>query len=805
MDITSKPARRFSFDAATVWILTLALPIAALIIFPGLAIPLASSKVTILAFGAILAFIAFVIARIIKGNIVAPPWMLLAAIWLVPLAYALSSLFSGSSFNRSFFGVEFETDTFGFIILLAVLASLVAFAFRRADDMKRFFQISAVALALIIAAQIVFLITAAMGGPVAATDNVFGSFADLGMMVGLGIIVSLLAFRFLALSQRTKIALWVGIAIGFFILMLANSGLVWTMVALAAGALFIEAVMRRRGHGDDTDLEGVSTVTEEYDSLQGGELKSLGVPLVCLLVSLFFLIGGSTIANSIAASMGVNIIDVRPSWQSTFTVGSHTYASSPLFGSGPGTFSEEWLKFRDQTLNETIFWNIDFTSGIGFIPTSFVTTGIVGALAWIAFILFFLYTGLRSFLFHLPQEPFMRFASLASFIGALFILICALFATPGAVVLATGFMLLGIFISTLRFGKNRREIGIVFSRAPRLGFVVVFLLTLLLLGSVGGAYVVIERSLSHLAYAEAATAAGVGDIARAEAAANRSITLAPSERAYRLLSATGIERMARIANDTTLSPASAQQEFQAALSASIAAGMEATRLGPDDYQNWTALGNVYRSVSVLNIEGAYAEAKRTYETAATLNPTTPILPFIIAQLELSQGQAGILSAEEKLMQSISLKRDYVPAILLLSQLEVQQGKAREALQAAEAAAYFAPDDPSVLLQVGLLRSGTGDIAGAIAALSRAVEVNPQYANARFFLGALHAYSGNTAEALAQLQFVGALSPENQAAVQPDIDALESGRNPFTLARLRTLGIPQPPVSEPAPAAEAPQQ
>jgi tetratricopeptide (TPR) repeat protein len=150
------------------------------------------------------------------------------------------------------------------------------------------------------------------------------------------------------------------------------------------------------------------------------------------------------------------------------------------------------------------------------------------------------------------------------------------------------------------------------------------------------------------------------------------------------------------------------------------------------------------------------------------------------------------------MAAITLKRDYTQAIFLLSQLEAQQGRAREALEAAEAAAYFAPNDPTVLFQVGILRSANGNNAGAIEALSRSVELNPQYANAHFFLGVMQAIAGNYPAATAELEFVAGLSPENAQAVAADLAAVRAGRNPFPPSRLGALGIPQAPLRETAP-------
>jgi tetratricopeptide (TPR) repeat protein len=310
----------------------------------------------------------------------------------------------------------------------------------------------------------------------------------------------------------------------------------------------------------------------------------------------------------------------------------------------------------------------------------------------------------------------------------------------------------------------------------------------MLLAAVVAAYVVVERYLADVSYQKGTAALASGNLDVAAAAAGNSLTYAQSDRAYQLTAAVGIAQMNRIAGDTSLSPAEAQQRFQAALSGSIEAALRATQLRPENYQNWVALGNVYQTVVPLKIDGAYENAKAAYERAIELNPANPTLPFVMAQLEIARGNGA--AAEEQLTKAISLKRDFTQAIFLLSQLKVELGKSKEALEAAEAAAYFAPNDPIVLFQVGILRAGTGDVDGSIQALMRAVEINPQYANARFFLAVSYAAKGQFQESLAQLQAVAALSPENANAVQGYITALSAGRNPFPKSALSV-----PPVSD----------
>lgn len=792
---TTASARRFSFDTAAIWTLAVSGLLATIAFIPSATIPFLYTKVSVLALGGLGALMLFILARLTRGNVVIPPVTLVGAFWLVPLAYLLSSFFSSAGLFASFFGAQIEADTLGFMVLLAGFATLAALIYRKSSEYRTFYKVAAITFGLVVAAQVVITILAKISpNTISATANVVGSYADLGMVVGLGVITSLLALRFLNVEKRMRTALLVLSALGLFVLALTNSVLIWSLVALSALGLFIEAIMRRGGSSDQSDLEGVTTIEAAGETMAPtADGKAVAMPLIVLVVSLFFLIGGSTIGNALSAGLGVNFLDVRPSWQSTFDVGSHTYASSPIFGSGPGTFGTQWLKFREQALNETVFWNVDFNSGIGLIPTSFVTTGLLGMLAWLAFIGLFVWVGLRSLLFRAASDKYVRFVSIASFTGALYVIALSVFTVPGPAVLAAGFLSAGIFVSTLRHASGRQELGIIFSKNPRVGFVVVFGLTLLLLASVYAVYGVVTRYLAEVAYAESSQAVAQGNLDRAESAITRSLMFSKSDRAYQVLASVGIARMNQIAQDTTLAPSEAQARFQAALSGSVEAALAATQLNKGDYRNWMLLGNVYQTVVPLKIDQAYENAKGAYTEAMKLNPTSPTLPYILAQLEIAQGNST--AAEEYLLQAIGLKPDYTQAIFLLSQLQVSQGKAREALQAAEAAAYFAPNDPVVLFQLGILRSGTGDMQGAIAALSKAVEINPQYANARFFLGVAYATAGNLPQATAQLEAVAALSPENAQAVAEDLAVLRAGRNPFPISRFGALGIPQVPVSD----------
>jgi hypothetical protein len=766
-------AAKRPLEAAVLWALIIVVILAAVAVTPWNAVAPAATKAFVLGAGAIVALALYIFARLSRGSIVLPPALLVGALWLPALAYLLSAAFSGASFSMSSFGAALDTDTFGFILAASVLGSLFALVPRRSEEFLRAFRILGWVFAALAALQLLILIAGQfIPGTISPAFSLFGSLGELGGVAGLALVLALLALRVLPQGAAPRRALLILGLLALCLLALADSPILWTLVALAALAFFVEAVMRRAPAGAE-ELEGAALLEEERAE-PGGE-RSLAAPLVALAVSLFFLIGG-TLGNGLVSALHVSTINVRPSWQSTLATGGAAYAASPVFGPGPDTFGAHWLLSRNAALNETPFSGIDFTAGIGFIPTSFVTTGLVGALAWLLFLGCFLYFGARTLLLRAPEEPPARFALLAAFLGFVYLAALAVFSVPGPFTLALLFIFAGLFASAARYARGASQWGVIFGRSPRVGFVIVFSLTLLLLASIAAAYLLVERYVALVEVARAERLLSRGDFAGASAAAARALAFAPSTAAYEAQSLAALGQMNSIASDTTLSQSAAQQQFQAALSSGINAALTATQLAPADYTAWLSLGNLYAAVVPLNVAGAYDSAKSAYDKAAAENPTAPSIPYLEAQLEI--GQQNLDAAKSDLKQAIALQASDTQAILLLSQLEVASGDVATALADAEAAAYFTPNDPNVLYQIGVLEAAAGDVASATAALSAAVAANPQFANARYLLAAAYAKQGQYADALAQVQAIAALSDANAQAVAADLSALAAGRDPF---------------------------
>lgn len=784
------PRARPSLETWNVWVLLATVGVALVMVVPGLAVPGVITKTFLLAAGTLLTLILFIVARLSRGNIVLPPLALVGALWLPALAYVCSAAFSGISFAQALWGISLEIDTLGLVLAVTVLGTLTALIVRRREQYQAVVRASGVLFGVVTLVQLAILVVGQMSpSTVAPGYSIVGSFYDLAIVLGLGVIGALVTLRFIELTTKNK-RLLIGVTVGALVLLAAaNLSFIWVALGLVSLGLFIEAALMRRPSVDDGELGGVALI-EEADVSDRAAPHSMLIALPVLVVAVFFLFG-NTLGAALAESLSINMFSVNPSWQATTDVARKVYEQSPVFGSGPGSFGVEWLKYRDAAVNTTVYWNTDFVSGVGVIPTSLATTGLLGALAWILLIGLFVGLGLRMLVRKTPEDSYIRYVAVLSFVSTLYLVAAALFLLPNAIVFGLTFVSAGLFASTMRLAAGAEQRGIIFAKSPRIGFVVVFTLTLVLFAAVMVAYTLVGRYLSLVELTKANSAFRGNDIAQATSLVQRSIAFAPSAVAYQAQANIALVELRQIAASTTLPAAAAQQAFQATLSSGINAALTATRLAPTDYKNWLALGNLYAQAVPLNVSGAYDSAKTAYDRAKELHPTSPEIAYIRAQLHIAG--RNTVAAEEELQAAITLKQDYLNAIFLMSQLKVQAGKVQEALDAALAAAYFAPEDPNILFQVGVLRAARQDYVGAAAALEEAVRVNSQFANARYFLAAVYAKQREYAKAVTQLEAVRAFTEGNAEIVDPLIVQLTAGKNPFP-ANLLTISqsdVPNP--------------
>lgn len=724
---------------------------------PSLVVPFGLSKSALVLYGTAISLVLWMIARLKDGVFEMPKNWLYASSLLVAVTYLLSALFSDNP-DLSLSGSSFEFGTASFIVASFVLFALVPILVRTKE---RLFMSYVALLGSFVVVGLFHLIrfifgpeTLSFGMFTDPSSNLLGKWNDLSIFLGLVSLSSLLSLEYGTLGRPTRILSYVAFVGSIVLLVITNFQPVWIVLALLSLVLFVyQLSFKRREAGRTLPMH----------------------TLAVLVISTFFVITGGSIGSSISSALGISQVEVRPSWSATSDVTSSSLASNPVFGVGPNRFSTEWLRSKPAGINDTVFWNVDFNYGIGFVPSLLVTTGIVGSVAFILFLALFIMTALRA-LIRDGANPFSRYLVLLTLFGSLYLWVFAVIYVPSHAIWILTLALSGLFIASLREDGMISFARISISGRPAWSFVSVLVTILALIGTLSFGYFVSKTIYARVAFERGIFAlSSSNSLDDGERFIASAISVDEKPLYYRILSELYLARLNQLFADNTVSESEAQTRFQSLLGTAIQASQRAVALDSTDYQNHLSLGRVFEAVVPLNISGAYDNAVSAYKKALEANPESPEIHLILARLEVANKDND--SARKHIDEALAKKRDYAEAIFLLSQIEIADGNIAKAIESVRSVAVLSPNDPGVFFQLGLLYYNQREYDDAVASLERAIALSPNYANAQYFLGLSYYQNGDRPRAIAQFESLSKSNPDN-AEVTAILDNLKAGKTPF---------------------------
>lgn len=789
MDETTIEARSF-LDRTARWVLLATLFFMPLFAVPSLSVPFGFSKTAL--FMLLTAFAAglWAIARLRDGVISFPRTALFPILGVLLVVNVIATLASGAA-ALSWSGAFFDVGSLSFFLALAVFLFLFASLIRSAEEVfyaYLLFFISASLLAL-------FHLIRFVGGPdllsfnffTETTGTILGRWNDLGVFFGAVAIFTLSTLEFMHLRAGLRMLFLVMLTVSLLILGVVNMTLAWVLVGAFALVFLVYLIsFRHLSRADVAEVRSaVEHDTEEYKNEASATLPTdvrRKIPVISLTVFLcavVFVVAPGPLGDAISGRLHIVSFEARPSFGATLDIAKQTLKESPFFGAGPNLFVRQWLLFKPLGANQTIFWNTDFSSGIGFLPTTLVTTGLLGAALWLLFLVWYAYTGFR-FILSASANKVGRYLVGASFLPALFLWSILFFYSSGPVILFLAFAMTGVSLGAL-YGMGALKTRVLtITGSPAASFAAVLALILFLLSDVVFAYGVGNRFASAVSYLKGVRAANEkGALNEAEKLISRALERSPVDMYARTLTEVSLARMNSLFSGSNAQNADAtREEFQRLLGKAVDYGKSAVALDAGNYENWLALGRVYEAVVPLKISGAYESARAAYEEAHKRNPNSPGIFLTRARLEAAKGDGA--RAREFIGQSLQAKPNYTEAIFFLSQLEVQEGNIAAAIQSVDAAIVLAPNDPVLRFQSGILKYHEKDFRGAADALERAVALNPNYANARYFLGLSYDRLNREKDAVGQFELLSKTNPDN-TEVALILNNLKAGRAPFTNA------------------------
>jgi len=328
---------------------------------PAAWMPLQGLKLSLFSLGLLMSLL-FLLRSGKLGELLEAPGgrAVLVAATAMPLAYAVSYLFSTDR-SVALTGFGLETDTILMVCLFAV-TFLCSFAlFQTPRSTERLLSVLTWTFAGAALFQVFVLLT---GG--AILPNVFEdrSVNLVGKWNDFGLIVALLAVLLVVRRNSDELLPRMLATLGGVILLLAvvNFPAGWYLLVLTALAYMF--IRQARG----VTVSGFHRF----------------VPHMVVAAALVCAVFGASRHAGITKMVPVSSLEVRPSLSSTMQVAyaSHDSTTRTLFGTGPNTFSQSWLLYKPFSVNNSLFWNLDFMVGFSTIVTAFASVGLLGVAAW---------------------------------------------------------------------------------------------------------------------------------------------------------------------------------------------------------------------------------------------------------------------------------------------------------------------------------------------------------------------------------------------------------------------------------------
>jgi len=470
-------------------------------------------------------------------------------------------------------------------------------------------------------------------------------------------------------------------------------------------------------------------------------------------------------------------VEVFLTHQASFDIAFKALKDSPVIGSGPGTFINNFSKLKDISFNDSSLWSMRFDWASSKALTIMGTVGILGILSFLALIGFFIFYGIR-FLFTAAYQKEEEGQELFSLLG-LGIFISFLTLTIGFFLFKSNlsldfvyFLLMGCFVSLLYPAKKE----VILKPSSLITLVITFGFTMIFIFGLGVLILEGQRYASAISYLEGMKTWQEGKTAETLKYLETAVRISPKADIYwREISQVYLRAMSETAVRTDLSQAEITRQVQLYINSAVNSAKAATETNPKEVVNWSSRGLIYQNLIGI-VGGTKDWAVSAYDEALKLEPANPFFPTqagisILSEVSrLAQDQTEertklLAEAEEKFNKAIGLKADYAAAHFQLAIVYQAQGKQAEMISQLEKAKSIAPFDVGLAFQLGLIYYQMGDFQKAQVELERTIVLNNNYANALYFLGLVYDELGQKELSIKVFERILANNPDNGLVIE----------------------------------------
>jgi tetratricopeptide (TPR) repeat protein len=704
---------------------------------------LGATKAVLLYIAVFLAFSFWLVGQFLEGTFKVPKHRALLALGIWVVLVFIGALTS-KNVNVSLWGRGFAVDSFATVLVIGLFTFLIA-SFAR--DQRRLVQLFLAAFAGSVITVFLQVVLYALHNTsfvskylshVATQGTLVGSWIDFAYFVIFTFMLALMMFEILMPKGFFRKLSLAAIILSLVVLVFLNFSLAWIIAIASALMVFVyKSSVERSLSKMMTAKHGATPEEIAAEPAQRFPLMSF----ISLLVGLFFFLSSGSIGASIARSAGISFTDVRPSFATTTHVMRATLSHNPIFGAGAGRFADAWNLYHPITINSTVFWNTSFDSGYSYLQSLVTTNGIVPTFFLIAALVIVIAHGFRLFNYQFPDR-FSRFIGVASVITLVGFVCLIVFASPGLILITTGFLYFGLLLGVSTLVGKTKLTSFNYLQDPRASFFAILAIVVAAMAGFSAVYFSGNRFASVVYYNRALAAT---DQSTALDRLNKAIALSPNDIYWRTrtqLFTTEFTNAARQADPD-------KSQLQNMFTGAEQSAQGAVVWDPNSADNWLTLSQVYQLVANAQNADAYTQAKTAADQAQQRNPINPVYVLNEAQLALTKQDTS--SALSYIAQALALKPDYIDAYVLKAQIELSQGDTTAGVREMTAYTQVAPFDDQGFLLLGQAELQAKDYPDAIDAFARARDLNPTNPSDYLqYIGALQA-AGQKDQAIAALQ------------------------------------------------------
>jgi len=513
----------------------------------------------------------------------------------------------------------------------------------------------------------------------------------------------------------------------------------------------------------------------------GKGISWVALPIALLAVALIFMF------FKIDVPFKSNLpIEVGLNYKSGLSIVAKTLGERPILGSGPETFVYNYLKHKPQDINQTAFWNVRFSNAPAEIYSLASDLGILGLLAFLAVIGIFGYKAVSSLIKQREDSDTLKgFLNIGFFAGWAGLAVAWFIYPQNFVLMFVFWLLFGFYLVE---GSSQKERIFSLRKSPTILLTTSFCFIVVIVLIIGLLYIESTRFVAEANYKRGVNLIqGEEDIDKGINIIVKSAVINPyDDNAYKILAQLYLLKLERDVEAD-------QQDLnviQTDTANAINSVVQATRLSPRDSFNWLLRGQVYRRLISI-VEGAAGGAENSYNEALKFEPFNPFIYLELGRLYLDG--ANLISEKAKTDQeakkkwndynevalqnfnkAISLKPNYAPAHFYSAVVYNSQGKVNEAIAKMEINRQLLPSDIGTAFQLGVLYYRTEQYNKAKSEFIRAITLDDNFSNARYFLGLIYDREGNKEDAIDQFERIAQLNPDNEQ-VKQIIENLKSGK------------------------------